>query len=84
VQKHDPASVALRCYGGDDLVDPRPTPVFAVEVREHDVVAEASDFLERGGLPLGRRGRDRRVRRPEEAWADPDRPGQGVIGQAEL
>ena len=48
VQEHDPAPLALRCRRGDDLVDPRPPPVLAVEVGEHDVVAAAGDFLERG------------------------------------
>jgi hypothetical protein len=41
-------------------------------------------LLERGGLPLGCSRRNRRVRRPEEAWADADRTGQSVVRQAEL
>ena len=57
VEQHDPAPLALRRRRGDDLVDPRPPPVLAVEVGEHDVVAAAGDRLERGGLP-------RRTRRP--------------------
>ena len=84
VEEDDAAAPALRRGGGDDRVDSRAAPVLAVIVGQHDVVAAAREPFVGTRLVGGHAARNRRVGRPEQARANPDRSGERVVGEPGL